>query len=365
MNKIKIAKDKLAIILGAGLLGYYLAISIFRNVIMRGLYMALPPINNRHLPQYYVGFEGGAIALIIAYLAYTAMVEKKSVKQYKGHYIAALGSLIVLPLLIAGAFRLDAVSYVRRAESTTPTDIRIATHENHILFLTGTDGSSGTGYSKTVVIDETNLKAAGEMIRKMRFLGVKDETGGHEDAAGDVTEYPVFIDYTIDGKWYSKILTYKEGVFEESVGLYGTRTARYESQELEALIEKEKTAAGNINYYNRATIADPKTIENPEERISLEGADFDKLRGVINDKNEITPQSTGTERIDEALKNGIKQDEKDIYAIELLRTGSETGDTNRATGSDNFMVYDDAFKVLYFEGKYYHVPEEAGLNFFD
>jgi len=364
MNKMKIAKDKLAIILGAGLLGYYLAISIFGDAIMHGLYMVLPPINNRHLPQYYVGFEGGAIALTIAYLAYTAMVEKKSVKQYKRHYIAALGSLIVLPILIAGAFRLDAVSYARRAESTTPTDIRIDAHESRILFLTGNDGSSGTGYSKTVVIDETNLKAAGEMIRQMRFLGVTDETGEHKDAARDVIEYPVFIDYTIDGKWYSKILTYKDGIFEESIGLYGNRMARYESQELEALIEKEKTAAGDINYYNRATVADFKTIENPEEQITLEGADFQKLRGVINNKNEITPGSTGTERIDEALKKGIKQDEKDIYAIELLRTGSETEVTDKVTGSSNFMVYDDVFKVLYFEGKYYHVPE-AELNFFD
>lgn len=134
MSKIKIAKDKLANIMGAGLLGYYLAISIFRDIIRYGLDIALPPINNRHLPQYYVGFEGAAIALIIAYLVYTAMVEKKSMKQFKRKYIKALGLLIVLPILIAGAFRLDAVSYVRRAESTTPTKIHIETNEI-ILFM--------------------------------------------------------------------------------------------------------------------------------------------------------------------------------------------------------------------------------------
>jgi hypothetical protein len=345
VSKIKIAKDKLAIIMGAGLLGYYLAISIFRDIIRYGLDIALPPINNRHLPQYYVGFEGAAIALIIAYLVYTAMVEKKSMKQFKRKYITALGLLIVLPILIAGAFRLDAVSYVIRAESTTPTKIHIQTHEN-ILFM-AEDGNSGTGFPKTVMVDERNLKAAGEMIRKMRLLDVVDEKSANKNSSSDMKEYAIFIQYTINGKWYSKILTYKDGIFEERVGIEGNRMARYESRELEDFIKKEISNASDINYYNKAMVADYKTIEKPEEQIVLEGANFEKLRNAINANNEIKPGSPGTERIAEALKNGIRKEEKDIYAIRLMLITSDTS---------NFMVYDDIPKVLYFEGKYYRVP---------
>lgn len=87
------------------------------------------------------------------------------------------------------------------------------------------------------MVDERNLKAAGEMIRKMRLLDVVDEKSANKNPSSDMKEYAIFIHYTIDGKWYSKILTYKDGIFEERVGIEGNRMARYESRELEDFIK--------------------------------------------------------------------------------------------------------------------------------
>ena len=86
----KVFQDKIIALLGAGLLGYYLGLSLFRGIIRDCLLKILPPISNRHLPDMYFGIIGAVVAILLTYLLFNLVVEKKSFKIHQKSYLAVI-----------------------------------------------------------------------------------------------------------------------------------------------------------------------------------------------------------------------------------------------------------------------------------
>ncbi|EHQ91667.1 hypothetical protein [Desulfosporosinus youngiae] len=200
----KVLRDKIITLLGAGFLGYYLSISLLHDLIRNNLLKLLPPINARHLPDSYVNIMGAAIFAISAYLLFNVVLEKRSFKLYKKSYLTAISLLIIVPLVIAGVFRVHAVSLVHKAEATTPKEITIRTDRegDSLMFAVGT--SSATGVAKSIFFTEPLLDDFGKGIRKMELK----EAVSSEEQRMDSSYLTMWIRYEIDGKWYSKILSY-------------------------------------------------------------------------------------------------------------------------------------------------------------
>jgi len=334
----KVVRDKIIAVLGGGLLGYYLGLSLFRSIIGKNLMQILPPINNRHLPNEYPGIMGAVIALLLTYLLFSRFVERKSFTGYKKGYLAVLVLLILVPSMVAGIFRFHALSLVTKAESTTPTEIVIRSDRigNSIMFRTGS--SSAEGVAKSIAVPKQYLEDFGKMIRELKL---KEIVSG-KDQKFDRPYLTMWLDYRVNGKWYSKILSYDQGLFEEWVA--GERLAYYENNQLEELLEKLLVESRNIDIYNQAKIVTSSTVNTGEENF-LTQEDFQMLVSSLKPESLIHEDTKGVLRIKAAFEDWVSEEETNIYAIELLQKESTRG--------QNFMVYDRLTKTLMFEDKYY------------
>ncbi|AET68243.1 hypothetical protein Desor_2699 [Desulfosporosinus orientis DSM 765] len=343
----KVLRDKIITLLGAGFLGYYLSISLFHSLIRNNLVKILPPINDRHLPDIYVDIMGAAILAIFAYLLFNVVLEKRSFKLYKKSYLIAISLLIIAPLVIAGIFRVHAVSWVQKAEGTAPKEITIRTDRegDSLMFADGT--SSASGVAKSIFFTEPLLDDFGKGIREMELKQVVSS----EEQRMDSSYLTMWIRYEIDGKWYSKILSYGQGLFEEHVA--GGRIAYYANPELENLLKKAFGESADINNYDRARVINSVTINREngaeERKRFLTPEDFQILVDSLRPENLIHQDTEGVKRIKEALKEWVPQEETNIYGIELWQKGS---DENMG---QNFMVYDKRTRTLMFECAYYQV----------
>lgn len=310
---VDIKKDKVLAILGSGLLGYYLAISIFNGSIW-GLFLRfLPPINQRHLPQIYIGLFGLAIAMLSAYLLYTFFVEKKSPKEYNRQYLVAIILLLAIPILIIGVFRFHSINYVTKVESTSPTAIRIQLDKNDSTIWFETSPDSAIGCAKFLAVPEKDLKKVGKMLNKLKLVEMNQKQLESRDKT-------LFIDYTSKGKWYSKILGYENGAFNESVS--NNRLVYYKSDALEKYLGDLEKAATNINLYTTATIMHPDYLEDEgNKRLNVSRENFSRLVSFIRLENEITPAP----EIRKILKRtdnigNVRKSETNIYAFQLSQS---------------------------------------------
>ncbi|NMA01535.1 MAG: hypothetical protein GX923_03085 [Clostridia bacterium] len=341
----KTVRDKLIAVLGAGLLGYYLSLSLFRGLIWDGLIKFLPAINSRHLPdKIYIGLLGAVVGGIVTYILFNLYIERRSFKTHKQSYLIALVLLIIAPLLIVGIFRVHALSIVTKQEGTTPTQVTIRVDDvgNSIMFATSS--SSAGGIDKSIFVPEPYLDEFGQRIRDLKFVEVLER-----EKQMDTPYSTIWINYRAEGKWYSKIMRYNQGLFSEAVA--GQRMAYYTNPQLEELIERLMLDAADINNYNQARIYNTLTFNEKLEPKKIIGEDFQRLVGSLRPENLIKQDTEGVKRIKsyQERKQWVPKEERDIYGIDLWQKGSE-GNMGR-----NFMVYDKLTKTLMFEGKYYQV----------
>lgn len=343
----KVLRDKAFTIIGAGLLGYYSSISLFRGLIRDNLLKVLPPINDRHLPDIYGNIIGMVVFAILAYLLFNLIAEKRSFKLHKKSYVTAIILLILAPLMIAGVFRVHAVNLVAKMEGTTPVKVVIKPNSkgNSIMFATGSSSASGAG--KSIYITEPYLEDFGRAIREMELKEVVDS----EEQKQDSNYSTMWIDYEADSEWYSKILSYGQGMFEERVA--GGRIAYYSNPELEDLLKKVFDESADINNYDRARVINSVTI-NKENKGEGRGKlltpnDFRILVNSLKTDNLINQDTEGVNRIKKALEGWVPKEETNIYGIELFKKGSAQN------VGQNFMVYDKLNSTLLFEDKYYQV----------
>lgn len=336
MTEIKASKDKLIAIFFGGFLGHCLSKFVFDGILWEFFTSVLPPINERHLSiDIYLGLLGALIGAISAYILFSLFVDKMSFSSHKRQYVISIIMLVVVPLILLWVFRYNAVSYVYSAENTAPTKINIVSFdvpEASIMF--NQNSNSATGFRKQIVVEEDLLEEMGNQIRKMKIDEVVDD--GTKLSRLVKT---VYIDYRVNDKWYSKILNYENGLFEESVANH--RLVYYKNSELERLIQKSIKRAADIDIYNEATIYNHESMGDGKK---LSKDEFSKLVSILN--NSTVEEPKRIENIKTAFKKGVSKGETHICVIELAQ--DETRDNNR-----NFMVYDDINKVLFYEGKYY------------
>ncbi|WP_242652558.1 hypothetical protein [Desulfofarcimen acetoxidans] len=307
----------------------------------------LPPINDRHLPDIYVNIMGMVVFAILAYLLFNIIVEKRSFKLHKKSYVTASILLILAPLMIAGIFRVHAVNLVAKMEGTTPVKIVIAPNSKGSSIMFAAGSSSAGGVNKSGYITEPYLEDFGKAIGKMELKEVVD---GEEQKQG--SHYlTMWIDYEVAGEWYSKILSYVQGMFEEHVA--GERIAYYSNPELENLLKKVFDELADINNYDRAGVINYVTInkgnKGEEKERLLTPNDFQVLVNSLKTDNLINQDTEGVNRIKKALDGWIPKEEMNIYGIELFKKGSAQN------VGQNFMVYDKLTHTLLFEDKYYQV----------
>lgn len=339
MNKL--AKDKIIMLLGSGLLGYYLSISVFRNIIWNRLLLkALPPINPRHLPDGYVGILGALILALLGYAFFALFIEKKRIAEHKRQYLSVLVLLMLMPVIIAGMFRWQAVAYVQRAENTRPTEItiRLNTPGSQIMFKTSPTSARGVG--KEIAVDKYNLEAMGQMISDMKLQEV---VPAEEQLLNPIAT--LFVNYRVDGRWYSKILVYGAGFFEESVA--HNRFARYVNSDLERTLLESIREAGSLSHYSQAKIMNSRSVTAKQPEVQLTKEQLAKLAEYIKGSSPVEPEPAVKAKFENILQDGVSQNDADIYAVHLLRKVLP----NKYTV--NFIVYDKPTKTLLFEGQYY------------
>lgn len=336
MTEIKASKDKFIAVLFGGFLGHCLSKFVFDGILWGFFTSVLPPINDRHLSiDIYLGLLGALLGAISAYILFSLFVDKMSFSSHKRQYVISIIMLVVVPLILLWVFRYNAVSYVYSAENTTPTKVEIEywlVPEASIMF--NQNSNSATGFRKQIVVEEDLLEEMGNQIRKMKIDEVVDD--GTKLSRLVKT---VYIDYRVNDKWYSKILNYENGLFEESVANH--RLVYYKNSELERLIQKSIKRAADIDIYSEATIYNHESMGDGKK---LSKDEFSKLVSILN--NSTVEEPKRIENIKTAFKKGVSKGETHIYAIELAQD-----ETKR--DSRNFMVYDDINKVLFYEGKYY------------
>lgn len=343
---VKPAKDKIISILASGLLGYYLAKSLLRGMIWNGLLLrVLPPLNYRHLPTAYVGVLGAVVGILLAYLLYTALVEKKPWAAFKGQYLLAFGLLLIAPLMVIGAFRWHAISLVQRVESTVPTGMRIEFHEPADQIMFATSSRSAVGIVKTIALDESRLAEAGEAIRDLELKEVVPPKGQLLEP-----QLTLWIDYEVGGKWYSKILAYGEGIFQE--GVSGNRFAWYTGSQLAQLLATEREKASRIDYYQEARIMNSQTVNGERMEVPLTPEQWARIKEAMQRAGSYEPSSQVKMRFQSLLAGPVAKNEQNVYAICLIRKTHGGGE------SRNFMVYDGLTRTLMFEGNFYSVDLE-------
>lgn len=337
MIEIKASKDKFIAVLIGGFLGHCLSKFVFDGILWEFFTSVLPPINDRHLSiDIYLGLIGALFGAISAYILFSLFVDKMSFSSHKRQYVISIIMLVVVPLILLGVFRYNAVSYVYSAENTIPTKVEIEEYwlvpEASIMF--NQNSNSATVFPKHIVVEKDLLEEVGNQINNMKVGEVVDDGTKLSRFAKTI-----YIDYRVNDKWYSKILNYENGLFEESVANH--RLVYYKNSELERLIQKSIKRAADIDIYNEATIYNHESMGDGKK---LSKDEFSKLVSMLN--NSTVEEPKRIENIKTAFKKGVSKGETHICVIELAQ--DETRDNNR-----NFMVYDDINKVLFYEGKYY------------
>lgn len=340
MNKLRI--DKIMILLGIGLLGYYVGLSLLGGIYRSSLWAVLPPINNRHLPDFYPGIMGAVVAITLGYIIYTRYVEKKALTDNKRGYTIALTLLLVLPLVALGAFRVHAVSIVSEAEKTTPTSFHLNLLEAQNSVMFETSPNSATGFNKSIRInaDDNWLEAIGNAVREMEIVEV---AGSNTQSRGAT----IWLRYEVNGRGYSKILGYGDGIFTESVANH--KTAHYQSPDFEQLLAELLAEAGNLEHFTQARVWNSQLIGPDRENspIQLKEDELTILINVIKKENLIAPDEEVKRKFTKALQEPLTKENANIYAIEL------STDYQAEFQVKNFMVYDYDSKILLFDGKYY------------
>jgi hypothetical protein len=342
-------RDKLLAVAAAALLGYYLGLSLLHAPLWQLLLGLLPPINNRHLPTHYPGLIGAALLGAAAYLLFTAGVERKPFRTARRQYAAGLTLLVALPLLIAGAFRLQAAGYVAAAERTVPTDIHVTlsprTPGSQIMFRTSPD--TATGVPKSASVPAADLPRWGELIRELKL----QEVVGREKALPE-PRLTLWVNYHVQGRWYSKILNYHQGIFEEEAA--GERRARYVNEELARALEDLIKGAGDLSRYSSAQVYNTRTKVERAEPGRIQGAAFTALVQAVQAARAVDPAPAVAARFAGWLRSGVPEGETRAWAV-LFLTAPDTSPTTRTRRSQGstFLVYDAPTKIFYFEGRYY------------
>lgn len=331
--------DKIIAIAVCGLLGYYLGLAVFKWQTLLLFYQVLPPINNRHLPLYYTGLFGMAIAAPLGYMLYAKFIEKRTVKDYKKQYAIGMASLCLLPLLVLGAFRINAVSIVKQAEGTTPNEINLQLSAPKVTFKIS--ATSGTWFGKSIKLSQNHekLTAIGTAVQELQLKEVVDSNS---------SDYAtMWITYQPKGKWYSKILTYQEGKFLEAVK--NQKFALYAGASLSKILESLVANCADLKNYKQGHLINSKWIEayQNDEKNPLSRPDYQFVLSFVKDNNKISPDSSTVTLFTSFLTTGVAPEDTNIYAIQL------TNEPSDGLELQNFMLYDDLRKVLWFEGKYY------------
>jgi len=335
-------KDKILTTLAAGLLGYYLSISVFRHFVWDLLYQALPPINHRHLPQLYTGLFGAVVGGTLGYMLFLRLIEKKSFRSGRKQYFIALMLMIIVPFIIAGAFRVHSVRFVEKAEHTVPTSIRITEESEDASIMFEESMNTAGGLSKQCVPKKENFAAWGKWIAELQLEKAIDR-----EEYEDKSIATLWVEYDVDGKWYSKIMRFDGEFFIEDAG---DKMAFYKNQALANALEDILYTAKDIKQYKGAVIVNVDTHQEKEKQIEVSGEDFQEMVRALNEENQIEPDAKIFNRF-ESLKGRrglwIPKTEKDIYGIFLYGTqeGREV--------TENFMIYDRQTGILKFEGQYY------------
>lgn len=330
--------DKIMAVAGLSLLGYYLGLSPLRLPILRLLTQVLPPINNRNLPLFYTGLLGLAAAAPLGYLAYTRFVQKWLFNKHRKPYLIGILSLLILPLLVAACFRIQAVKIVSDAESTAPTDINI--QFNHYISFWYNEGS-GISYRKSVrlLMDNDKLKEIGSAVQQIKLKSVIID---NNPFSKDV----MFIRYGAHGKRYIKILDYNNGYFHEDIG--SQKYAVYEGPVLENIMKKLTNDIKNIKQYNQASMIHSSWIsERDGGKKPLSQQEYQVLVSSINNDNIISPDSYTTEYFNKLIREGVSRGNQDVYGFYL------TNEPSSAKKLENFMIYSRKSGVLWFEEEYY------------
>lgn len=347
MNKF--TRDKIFSTIFGGIFLYYATISFLRSPLQSLFVSILPPINNRNLPfDLYLGGYGALTGAVLVFIIFSLTIEKKPFNSYKKQYIIAVLILIMIPLIMMFAFRIHAVNYVTQAERTTPTDMRIHLRAPGTSIVFNVSPNCATGISKNVGVEEDLLEEIGQEIRDMKLKEVAQDNYIEGDCE------TLFIDYQIKGKWYSKILRHRNGVFEERVA--NNKYAIYESKGLQELIEKSISRAGDLASYNKGIINDYESETSHKKGEELSEQDLKRLIESVITARKIDENHEDTSGIKTALEEGISQDMNNLYAISLIKRDE------RNRGSGNFMVYDNINRVIFFEGIYYDVDLNWIIN---
>ncbi|MDA8234664.1 MAG: hypothetical protein M0Z31_07710 [Clostridia bacterium] len=356
----KPVKDKILAVLGAALLGYYIGMSQFRTLIWDNLLLLLPPMNTRHLPLVYPGIITATVAALLGYFLYILLVEKKGCREHKKQFFGVLALLLITPVAIAGIFRLHSTYLVNRAESTIPTEIRISFQNPGESILFSRSDNSAVGLNKSISLDLKQRTAMGPLIKKMKlkiYEDIKEQV--HQ------REATLWIDYDVDGDWYSRILAYGQGLFEEQPG--GSRLAYYENKELETFMHQQIARAADLSSYHEAKLYHSGLVPGANDAPKLSKSDFRTLVETIRNSKPIKPATELETKFRNIFKNQVKPGDKDIYAIQLLRL-VEPGKKNpnkrfeSPKYTENFMVYSKDSDTLYFEGKYYSLNLDRLVN---
>ncbi|SCY90654.1 hypothetical protein [Alkaliphilus peptidifermentans] len=331
--------DKLIVLAALSLLGYYLGLSIFRAPVHRLLLNVLPPMNTRHLPMYYSGIFSIVIVASLGYLLYTGLLERHSFKDCKTQYIGGVISLLFLPIIVLGIFRIHAIGIVKSAEATPPTGIIIAIHEADASFrITET---SGIIYGKSIeLLEDTEILIdIGNAIQELKIDEVVNR-----NKSGDATMWLTYASQK--NKWYSKIINYDEGKFLEST--QNANTVRYEGNLLAEIIDDQILEVGELDNFHQGRLIHMDWVEGGgKDEYNLSDEDYQLLISLMMDNKLITPEASIVALFNHLLTNGITPQDNHIYVIQLL---SDQSDGRRL---QNFIIYDDKLKVLRFEGEFY------------
>lgn len=325
-------KDKLIFLLGFTLLGYYLGISLFSSIIRSFLEIFLPPIDTRFLPEIYPGLLGALILGLLVYIFFNRAHRKKQ--------LIGIALLVLVPLLIGGAFRIHSVSWINKAEKTIPTDIRISFERENNSLMFATSPNSATGISTRYIVEKENLPHWGEMLKNMELKELKNR-----GEIIDNSSCTLWINYRPDGHWYNKILVFTGGVFYQSVA--NVKIAVFSNPALAKEMEKIKKDIYNLYMYTEASLI--KSAEEVSNPLELSPEMFNKLKSTIQNSPSIEPTEKIKERLNKSL---IEEDEKNIYGINLANKN----------GTENFMVYDATHKILRWGDRYYKLDINEYLN---
>lgn len=350
---MKIKFDKILALGGSALLGYYLGLSLFRESIWSLLLSTLPPINDRHLPRFYTGIMGAFIVATLGYLLYTKLVDKCSIRKCKKQYTLGMIALILLPLLTMASFRVQAVNFVKNAEATYPTGIRLRFEEPSIAFEIS-EGSAilfGKSINSPRSKDENSLKTLGEALKQLEII----ETSKKQKNYTPNSEATMWIDYDYKGNWYSKILTWEKDKFQEASRDF----ILYQGTELEAVLEDYNKQLGTLSNYASGEIVHTSMIDATGDKnlVPMSQKDLQFLINSLREDNKISPEDNVVSSFETILKERrpITKKDTNLYVFSLQSQPKEIVELKSDILLENVILYDAELKLAWFEGDYYGI----------